>query len=147
MKLSILSNTGTYQTYHNFDFKDEEMGKDKEGFYTTFILFLYRYKNCKNPASVFSQIEAFDNSRHCNNFLIKSGFLAEYDVKETINSIGLMCDYIINFDPNILKETEEFDKARFVRGIPVAKENARKIKDQIINNKVEIEFEYTDPFR
>ena len=67
--------------------------------------------------------------------------------KEVFESLIKICDFVLALNLEKTRYADDIDKDRVINGYSTAKAFASMIKDDIKNNRIKIEYGYTDPWK
>ena len=145
MKLEILTDSGLFRSYFYFNFTDEDMAANDDGFYSSSIIFYNAFFLKGLPAYVFGSPEFHDN-KMLKNFAIVGGSFGKKLEQQVLDAVKMMCEVILKVGINELLFADGIDKKRVINGFPMAKAFATSILQQINDKKLNIRYEHTDPF-
>lgn len=146
MNLKISTDSGLLKSFFCFGFTKEEFGPNNDGFYSSYILFYTAFNQKELPIHIFGQ-NYFTKSAITNCFTITSMSFAKRNEQEVFESLIKICDFVLAISLEKSRYADGVDKDRVISGYSTAKAFASKIKDDIKNNRIKIEYEYTDPWK
>ena len=145
MNLEITNDDGLMQAYFAFSFNEDEVGENKDGFYSSQIIFSKAFQKAKGLMPVFDQV-IVSSLPSINTFIVQTwGFSAD-DENFLLTILDEMCSFILRVDLTRSSFDETIEKWRVIKGYPTVRAFATYLKGEIQNKTIDIGYQYTNPF-